>query len=196
MDDADFADLIERARGGDEAAAGRLVREFEPEIRAMVRARLPRTLRSQYDSLDFVQNTLASFFHDLRDGRGEFGTAQHLKAFLSGMVKNKVFEEHRRRTRTRKYDIGREEQLYVRKGDREVAREVAGTDPTPSQEVQGQETRDRLAALGGPIGARIVEMRLQDLSYVEIARRLNVDERTVRRHVTEMRARLESRPWR
>ncbi len=73
-----------------------------------------------------------------------FADVGQFRGFLAGVARNKVYEEHRRQTRTKKYDLGREERLYVRKGDRDVPREVAASDPTPSETVQAG---DRLGQL-------------------------------------------------
>src|SRR4051812_13314278 len=82
MDDEDLAGLIERAKSGDEQAIHDLLRRFEGEVRMVVRARLPRALRSQFDSMDFVQAVWKSVFtgpdRDLR----RFENVQHLRGFL------------------------------------------------------------------------------------------------------------------
>ncbi len=47
-----------------------------------------------------------------------------------------MHEQHRRLTKTEKCDLRREERLYIRRGDREVPREVVSPEPSPSQTVQ------------------------------------------------------------
>src|ERR1700722_16733422 len=116
MDDVVFADLIESARLGDEAAVAVLLGRFEPEGRTMVRARLPRVLRDQVDSMDIVQAIWTSVFTGKPDDAGKFADAGQFRGFLAGVARNKVNQEHRRRTRTKKYNLAREERLYVRKG--------------------------------------------------------------------------------
>ena len=111
-DDDEFAELLRRAKAGENAAIRDFLARFEQEVRTMVRSRLPKKLRSQYDSADFVQSVWQSFFVDA-DSR-EFDNVEHLRGFLFGMVRNKVPEQHRRLTRTEKYDLAREERLYVR----------------------------------------------------------------------------------
>jgi hypothetical protein len=58
-----FAELLRRVRSGDQEAATALVRQFEPEIRRVVRLRLtdPR-MRRVIDSADICQSVLANFF--------------------------------------------------------------------------------------------------------------------------------------
>src|SRR5947209_8126460 len=99
MDDVDFAGLIEGASLGDEAAVAALLRRFEPEIRLMVRVRLPRALRNQFDSMDFVQAVWTSVFAGKPDDVGKFADIGQFRGFLAGGARNKVYEEHRRRTR-------------------------------------------------------------------------------------------------
>src|SRR4051812_23910899 len=144
MDDGDLAGLIARVKAGDEDAIRDLIHLFEEDVRTIVRVRLPQSLRSQFDSMDFVQAVWQSVLtRDLED-LGRFTNERHLRGFLAGVARNKVFEEHRRRTRTRKYSVQREEPLYVRRGGRELPREVAAPDPTPSQDAQA---RDRYAQI-------------------------------------------------
>jgi DNA-directed RNA polymerase specialized sigma24 family protein len=105
----DISDLIARAKAGDETAIREFLTRFEPEVRIMVRGRLPRMLRTQFDSMDFVQAVWQSFFVDLRSSSRQFENVQHLRGFLAGVARNKVYEEHRRLTRTKKHALGREQ---------------------------------------------------------------------------------------
>lgn len=190
MDDERFADLIAQARAGDEEATRTLLAAFEDEVRMMVRVRLPRALRGQFDSLDFVQAVWKSVFvgGGLDDGR--YATAGQFRGFLEGVARNKVLAEYRRRTRTRKYDLAREEPLYVRRGDGEAPRELAASDPTPSQEAQAGDCWERLNA-GSPTESRIVRLRREGLTFEEIADRVGLHERAVRRALEAVRRRWE-----
>ncbi len=195
MDEGDFADVVRRARAGDPGATASLLDRFEPEVRAMVRSRLPRALRNQFDSLDFVQAVWTSVFAARRQDPGPFADAGQFRGYLAGVARNKVFEEYRRLTKTKKYDLNREEPLYVRKGERDVPREVQASDPTPSENVQAV---DRLAQiLGGRTEheAEVIRLRRQGLTFAEIAARVNRDERSVRRVIDAARERMEARRW-
>ncbi|WP_337175798.1 sigma-70 family RNA polymerase sigma factor [Paludisphaera sp.] len=191
----DVADLVARARAGDQEAIRAFVLRYEDELRQMARGRLPRRLRGQLESMDIVQAVWQSFFTEAGAGPKDFENSRHLRGFLAGMVRNKVYEQDRRLTRTEKYAIAREEPLYVRRGDREVAREVPAHDPTPSQNVQA---RDRLALLtaGRPEReAEILRLRRDGMTVDDIAARLGVNEKTVRRAIEAARVRMEARGW-
>lgn len=195
MDDDGFADLIARIRAGDEDAARVLIERFGPEVQMMVRRRLPARLRSQYDTMDFAQAVWSSVIVDCRERPEAFEGPGHLLGFLAGVVQNKVAREYRRRTRTKKYDIGREERFYVRKGEREVPRDVAGSDPTPSENVQAGDRLDQLVEGRTAEEAEIILLRRQGLTYEEIAAKIGWNERSVRRVIEAVRQRMEARKW-
>jgi RNA polymerase sigma-70 factor (ECF subfamily) len=190
--DDDLASLLNRAKAGDEEAVRDFLDRFEWEVRAMVRARLPKKLRTQFDSVDFVQAVWQSFFSDLgRDGP-DFERVEHVRRFLAGVVRIKVFEQHRKLTRTQKYDVAREERLYIRRGDHDVPREVVSPDPSPSEAAQAD---DRLAQLTNGRNAKevaVISLRRQGLTFLEIATQTGLHERAVRRIIESARARMEA----
>jgi RNA polymerase sigma factor (sigma-70 family) len=192
--DDDFAELMSRAQSEDPAAIRDFLARFEREVQMMVRARLPRRLRTQYDSVDFVQAVWKSFFLDLRDQPRDFDNAEHLRKFLAGVVRNKVQEQHRRLTRTEKYNVTREQSLYIRRGDRDVLRDVISPDPSPSDEAQERDRLAQLLAGRGPIEVAVVTLRRQGLTHDEIAARVGINERSVRRIIESLRSRMEARP--
>jgi RNA polymerase sigma factor (sigma-70 family) len=196
MDDEDLAERMTRAKEGDEAAVRALLCQFEDEVRMVVRGKLPRTLRSQFDSMDFVQSVWHDVFAKKGSDLSRFENARHFLAFLSAAARNKVFEEHRRRTQTHKYNLGREEPLYVRRGNREVPREVPGSDPTPSQDAQADDRLEQILEGRGEQERQVVDLRRHGLTYEEIAARLGMHESAVRRIVESIRRGMEARKWR
>ncbi len=194
MEDADFAQTLALARAGDEEAMSRLLRTFEDEVRMVVRARLPRLLRSRFDSMDFVQAVWKSVLvGEISDS--PFANARHFRGFLAAVAQNKVTEAFRRNTRTRKFDLGREEPLYIRRGDRDAPRDLPSSDPSPSQEAQAEECFDRLIAGRPESEAAIVSLRRQGLTFAEIAARTGLNEAAARRVIEAARRRLEPRSW-
>ena len=197
MQPFDFAEVVRRARAGDDTATAQLLSQFEDEVRTMVRVRLPRALRNQFDSMDFVQAVWTSVFTG-QPGESEadrFADEGRFRRFLTGVARNKIFEEHRRQTRTKKYDITREERLYVRKGEREVPRDVAGSDPTPSENVQAVDRLGQLVRGRTAQEAEIIILRRQGLTYEEIATQIGWNERSVRRVIEAVWERMEARQW-
>jgi RNA polymerase sigma-70 factor (ECF subfamily) len=190
MDHAGLAGLIARAKAGDEEAA-RELQQVEDDIRLIVRIRLPRALRSRFDSMDFVQSVWESFLSDEDRRHFEFKDSDQLRGYLVGMARNKVLEAHRR-AQSHKYELAREESLYVRRGTQDVLREVASSDPTPSQDAVARDRVEKLVEAGNdPDAAEMIRLRLEGRSFEEIADRLGLHERTVRRKMEEIRERMK-----
>ena len=191
--DDDFADLMGRAKAGDPAAIRVFLTRFEREVQMMVRARLPKMLRNQYDSADFVQAVWQSFFSDLPENAPEFEKVAHLRQYLSGVVRNKIYEQHRRLTRTEKYDVLREERLYIRRGDRDVPREVVSSEPSPSQTAQEGDRLAQLTAGRSQHEVDVIRLRRQGWTFEEIAAATGVNERSARRIIESVRSGMEAR---
>jgi RNA polymerase sigma-70 factor (ECF subfamily) len=161
----------------------------------MVRGRLPKKLRSQFDSMDFVQTIWQSFFSDLRTKAREFENVRHLRGFLASLVRNKVYEQHRRLSRTGKYALEREERLYLMRGKKEVDRRLLSPEPSPSQTFQATDRLAQLTAGFAPIAIEIITLRHQGLTFDEIAARLGLNESSVRRVINKARERMEAQGW-
>jgi RNA polymerase sigma-70 factor (ECF subfamily) len=174
----EFAALMERLRGGSEDAARELLDRYGEHILRVVRRKLSRELRSKFDSVDFVQAVWASFFAG-EPGRRRFDHPQALMAFLVTLAQNKVIDAVRQRMQTQKYNINRERPL-----DGSVAHEAAGLaarQPTPSQEaVANDEWRRLLADLPDRYRRMLILLR-EGHTQKDIARELNVNEKTIRR---------------
>jgi RNA polymerase sigma-70 factor, ECF subfamily len=195
MDEQDLAGLVERAKTGDEAAIRDLLRRFENDVRIVVRARLPRALRSQFDTMDFVQAVWTSVLTKDGPDLTRFDNTRRLRGYLAKVATNKVFQEHRRRTQTQKFDLKRQEPLYVRQGGREVPRELAWPGPTPSQDAQAGDRLAQIVEGCSDSVLNIVALRQQGMTYAEIAERVGLHVDAVRRKVEPIRQRMEDRKW-
>jgi RNA polymerase sigma factor (sigma-70 family) len=160
--DPAFDELIRRVGSGDEQAAARLVQDFEPVVRRVLRAHLRSgRARQEFDSLDICQSVLAAFFVRAAAGQYDLKEPDDLIKLLLTMTRNKVAEKMRRQHRLR-----RDSRRTVG-GVEELALE--GRDPTPSSVVAGQEllaqARQRLSAEE----RQLVELRGQGFSWEEVA---------------------------
>jgi len=166
MSDADdFRDLIRRIRAGDNEAAAVLVRRYEPLIRRQVRLRLEdERLERLFDSMDVCQSVLASFFIRSAVGEYDLEEPQQLVGLLVKMARNKLASAARRATRQRR-DHRRQ------KGEGEFAN-IAASDPTPSEQVAGQELLERARQRLSAEELEIADLRAQNLSWDDVAARL------------------------
>jgi DNA-directed RNA polymerase specialized sigma24 family protein len=94
-------------------------------------------------------------------------------------------------TRTEKYDIRREERLYLRRDGRDVPRDVISPDPSPSQAAQAEDRFDRLTKGRTQREVDVIQLRSLGLTFEEIEARTGIRERTARRIIDAARARME-----
>jgi len=197
MIDTNFAELVRRAKAGDRDAIDTLLVDFQDDLRIAVRRQLPRQLRRQFDSMDFVQLVWSSaFVGENGIDPSRFQSRQHLLGYLRQAARYKVLEEYRRRTLTRKYELGREEPLDLRRGDGEAPRSLVSNDPTPSEHLICLDRLEQLTAGRSALEAHAIRLRGEGLTFAEIAAETGLNERTIRRLIEEVGRWMEARQWR
>jgi RNA polymerase sigma factor (sigma-70 family) len=160
--DSSFDELIRRVGSGDDEAAARLVRDFEPIVRRVVRARLKGArARCEFDSMDICQSVLAIFFVRVASGDYDLKEPDDLIKLLLTMTRNKLAEKVRRQ-----YRLRRDSRRTVG-GVEELA--LAGLDPTPSSVVSGRELLEQARQRLSEEERQLVELRSQGRSWEEVA---------------------------
>lgn len=187
-----FAALIEQIRQGSEVAATELIERFGPHIVRVVRRRLSRRLRSQFDSVDFVQAVWASVFAQ-REALSRFSGPDALVAFLITVARNKVIDEARRRLIYENRNINRELPQHWC-SDISPLDEIAGPEPRPSQIAMAKELleENRFASDRDKLQQQILRLRTAGVSQDEIAAKLAVHPKTVQRFLNAF---AEQFPW-
>jgi RNA polymerase sigma factor (sigma-70 family) len=174
--------LLVRLADGEESAAERVFRDYEPLLRAMVRRRLTPPLRTKFDSMDVVQSVWADLLESYRTEGWRFKDRDHLRAFLARVTYNHFFHHCRRHS----HALEREHPLP---GDESTAL-PASNQPRPSQVVQADELWETLVDLCPPTHLEILRLKRQGLPLAEIAARTGLHESSVRRILYELARRL------
>jgi RNA polymerase sigma-70 factor (ECF subfamily) len=181
----DFQDLMKRVREGSSEAIAHLLEEYGQHVLRIVRRRLSTRMRSKYDSRDFTQDIWMNFFaREIQDRH--FESPEALQGFLARVAKNTITDAYRKRMEYEPFNIQREKSL-----DGSAAAEAVGLSddgPSPSQVAIANEKWDQIKNQVDLPARRILEMLREGLSHVEIARRLGVNEKTVRRVVSRASA--------
>jgi RNA polymerase sigma-70 factor (ECF subfamily) len=161
--DPSFDELIRRVGIGDDQAAARLVRDFEPVVRRVLRARLRVNTRArrEFDSMDICQSVMANFFVRAAAGQFDLKEPNDLIKLLLTVTRNKVAEKMRRQHRQRR------DRRRTVGGVEEMA--LAGQDPSPSSVVAGKELLEEVRQRLSEADRQIIELRSQGLSWEEIA---------------------------
>jgi RNA polymerase sigma factor (sigma-70 family) len=179
-----FSELMEQVRLGSHEAAEELWRRYGPYVVHVVRRSLHHRLRARFDSQDFAQAAWASFFAELPEA-AQLDTPAALVSFLSRIARNKVIVEHRR-SHGPERNVKRQRRLERSTADR---RYIDPKLPTPSQQAVAEDIVEQVTADQPPLYGRVVQMRLDGMATIEIAKQENTTTRTVRRvlaHVKQL----------
>lgn len=179
--DSEFQALVDQVKLGSTEAAWELVERYGSHVQRVVRRTLDHRLRSQFDSIDFTQAVWASFFREPAQLLS-FDNPRAIIGYLAKMAKNKVISENRRRLGAQKRDVRRQKSLDGEAG----GSEFVDRNPRPSQVAVARERWNRLVENQPERYREVVRLRLMGFTDVEIARQLQIDERTVRKIVDRL----------
>jgi len=170
--------LLEKLCSGDAAAAEQVFLAYEPYLRKVVRRQLPPRLRAKLDSVDVVQSIWADVLQGFRSAGWRFADAAHLRAFLVKATQHRFIDRIRQHEKAAKLEkplaCTDPEQLPPAK------------QPRPSETVQADELWQRMLTLCPPAHHKVLELKRQGLTLVEIARRTGLHEGSVRRILRQL----------
>jgi RNA polymerase sigma-70 factor (ECF subfamily) len=172
--------LLDRLRAGDEAAAGRIVADYEPYLRLVVRRCLPDRLRAKFDSLDVVQSVWVHVLHALRGQDWRVADRGRLQALLVKVARRRLVSRYRHHRAA----VEREQA-----GDG-LERLPEPREPRPSEVAVADELWQRMLALCPPEHHELLRLRRDGLLLHEIAARTGMHEGSVRRVLRVLARRL------
>lgn len=179
--------LLSRLHSGDGHALGALLERDLPWIRAQVEKQLGKELRRHFSAEDIVQETMVQI---LRDGpRFTISDQAHFRALLARMITNVLRMKHRFLHQERR-DVGRETALH----SRSAVLDLDASQTRPSQAAIRSETQAWMQLcmdLLDPKDREVIVLRQwQELSFVEIGTKLEIDQAAARMRFERALARL------
>ena len=170
--------LIVRLSSGDAVAAEQVFLAYEPYLRKIVRHRLPIRLRAKFDSTDIVQSIWVDLLRDVREGGLHFTDANHLRAFLIRLTRNRFNDRYRRN----RIAVEKERRFGGAQGEIfAVSRQ-----PTPSEIVQAEELWEQMLALCPPAHQNLLRLRRAGVPLPEIAARTGLHPGSIRRILRDL----------
>lgn len=188
-DATDFDLLLTAARSGDETAMQRLIQQYEPELRLVARNRLGTALRPHLDTIDLVQSVHRSLMIGLRGAKFDISSPEKLIGLAVTIVQRKAAKHWRhlkRQQRLSGHNESHDELVDTMLSLRGERNEV-------SSELETRELLARWLEKVDPIERRLIELRLEGYSTVEIAEMLDLDSDVLRVKLSRLRKRLRER---
>ena len=173
--DTEVAELLSRARDGDDAARDRLFDMCRSYLGYVARSQVETGLRVKVDASDLVQQTMLEAHRDF--GRFQGGSEGEWLAWLRKILSHNAADFVRRYRGTAKRQARREVRFRDPADSRSSgAPEPAAPGETPSQELLQIDDEVRMAAALAELSAdhrRVIELRnLQRLSFNEVAQQM------------------------
>ena len=168
--------LLRRARAGDSEALGELLGLYRNYVKLLARLQIDRRLRRKLDASDVAQDALLLAHRQFGQFRGT--TQQEFLSWLRQILATSLVAVARRYIGTRRRQIGLEQQL---RHDLDDASRAIDTKliqhSTPSahaaQREQGVLLADSLSKLSAAHREVLVLRHLEELSFAEIAERMD-----------------------
>jgi RNA polymerase sigma factor (sigma-70 family) len=180
--------LLDRWQAGDEKAAQQLFDRYADRLLALARRRISQRLASRVDPEDVVQSVFRTFFARAREGKFHVEEQDDLAKLLVRITVHKTLRQvefHK----AAKRDPG----LEARQGNQAQDRllDVLDNEPTPQTAIAFLDLLEHFLSQLRPDERQILEMRLQGYSNADIATKLGIYDRKIRRVIERVRGLAE-----
>jgi RNA polymerase sigma factor (sigma-70 family) len=186
----EFRRLLAEVQSGDTEALGKLVEQYESELRIVARHRLGPALRPFLDSMDLVQSVNKSLMLGLRQQRFDLRNKEDLMRLVSTILRRKVsrhWRKHRRQQRASR--LGPSPELLL-----DFVCSISSTELDPATlAAERDQLQSILQQLDG-LDLDLIRLRLDGHSTADAARLMGIDADVTRVRLSRLRKRLQSSP--
>jgi len=169
-------------RTNDESAVADFWTRYEQRLKRLAERNLSERMKRRIDADDVLQSAFRTFLRRASQDEFELQDRQNLLALLTTITLNKIRQKVRHFAAQKR---GGDNERYF-----ETMADFGGDQPTPDEEAALQEIEDLLRGFDIE-QQQVVDLKLQNHTNEEIARRLQCSERTVRRMLKKVQQQLE-----
>ena len=177
--------LLHEARGGSEAALGRLLESYATYLTLLARVQIGRRLQGKVDPADVVQETFLEAHRQIANFRGT--TEAEMVAWLRRILAGQLALTLRRYLGTKGRDVNLERDLGAQldHSSQVLDRGLVASHSTPSQHVSRREQAVLLAnaldRLPADYREVIILRHLENLPFADVAQRMSRSEDSVQK---------------
>jgi RNA polymerase sigma factor (sigma-70 family) len=184
-------EFLELWRSGDEAAARQLVDRYADRLTALARKRISERLASRIDPEDITQSVFRTFFLRAREGQFQVQGPDDLCKLLTRITIHKTLRQVAYHKRARR-DPGQE--TAQQDSGEALLQIICATEPTPQEAAVFLDELEHFLAEFRPEDQQILALRMEGYTNAEIANKLGITDRTVRRLMERIRG-MTKRSW-
>ncbi len=184
--------LVELCRAGDQEAARQIFERYASRLVALARRQISQRMASRVDPEDVVQSVFRSFFGRVKAGKFRFEEQNDLGKLLVGITVHKTLRKiqfHKAGKRDRRLEV------FQGEGSLEGIEGLLDGEPTPEAVVAFLDQLEHFLSQLRPQERQILEMRLEGYSNGEIAKKLGIYDRKIRRVIERIRGLAEQEGW-
>ena len=181
-------ELVDRWREGDEAAAEILHKRYVAKLLNLVGQHLASRFNPRLGADDVVQSVFGSFFHGAKEGRYAFETEDDFWKLLLTIALNKVrntVRHHQAQMR----DFAKEAFSTDAEGAEAILANLRRPQRIARQYASFLESLDELLDRLEPAEQKLLRYQLEGYTQKEIAAKMNLNDRTIRRMLERIRNR-------
>jgi RNA polymerase sigma-70 factor (ECF subfamily) len=188
----DGNDVIERCREGSETAARQLFHQYAGQLLELARQRISQRLASRVDAEDVVQSVFRTFFHRMKAGEFTFRDPDDLCKLLVRITLFKTLRQVAHHQQGK-----RDARQESPKGDftQEQLLSVISHDPSPEEAVIFLDELEHFLGELPAADRKICELRIEGYTNTEIAAKLDINERRIRRLMERLRGLAKKEDW-
>jgi RNA polymerase sigma factor (sigma-70 family) len=181
--------LIQGLRAGDAQATRAFWDQYGGLLQKVAERHLAGGLRRRVGPEDVVQSACRTFLRRAKGGEFRLEDSEGLWRLLCAITLTKIREQARYHLR-QKRGLDQETPLEAPAGDSGGNFQLAAPGPTPAEAAEFADQFQQLLAALDEEERRIVDLKLQEFTHEEVAEQLGCSERTVRRVIKRVQARL------
>lgn len=175
---------------GDPQVVGQFWQRYGLRLQGLAAEYLTPRLRRREGPDDVVQSVCRTFFRRAQDGQFQLADAGDLWRLLCAITVTKVREKARYHRRGKR-SIDRQQDLDFGSDSSPGELPIAAAAPTPAEAAEFADELQRLLSGMDDEQRQLVELKLEQYTNREIADKLRCSERTVRRILKRVQARLQ-----
>jgi RNA polymerase sigma factor (sigma-70 family) len=181
----DDLSCFELFRTGDEAAAKELFDRYVDQVMKLARRHLSRPIAGRVDPEDIAQSVFRTFFQRARKGQFQIDEADDLCKLLARITVHKTFRQiafHKRAKRDTGVESSEPQEMIL-------SRLTNG--PSPQEAAAFVDQLELFFSKIQPVERQILELRMEGYNNLEIAAKLNISDRKIRRLMERIRGQAE-----
>jgi RNA polymerase sigma-70 factor (ECF subfamily) len=176
--------LLRLWQAGNEDAARQIFDRYVERLLALARKRISQRLASRVDPEDVVQSVFRTFFGRVKAGQFTIEDPDDVCKLLARITVNKTLRQiafHKAAKRNASLETGHGDEAHDR------LLEVLDREPTPDDTNTFLDQLEHFLSQLRPQDKQILEMRMQGYNNVEIAEKLGISDRKIRRLMERVR---------